>query len=49
MTSPLSIVRFYLANRSDDTPWVVLQVQSFDAYYGSTAFSKNSLPHCLRS
>ena len=37
------VVRFYLANRSDDTPWVVLPVQSFDAYYGSTAFSKKQL------
>ena len=37
------VVRFYLANRSDNTPWVVLPVQSFDAYYGSTAFSKKQL------
>ena len=37
------VVRFYLANRSDDTPWVVLPVQSFDAFYGSTAFSKKQL------
>ena len=37
------VIRFYLANRSDDTPWVVLPVQSFDAYYGSTAFSKKQL------
>lgn len=36
-------MQFYLATRSDDTPGVDLPVQSFEAYYGSTAFSKKQL------
>ena len=36
-------VRYYLANRQPDTPWVPLPVISFDAYFGSGTFSKKWL------
>ena len=37
------VLRFYFANRTDDTPWVVLPVETFDAYYGNTNFSRKWL------
>ena len=40
---PVGIVeelfRFYLANRREDTDWVVLPVANFDCFYGNTSFS----------
>lgn len=39
-----TLIRYYLANRQDDSEWVVLPVASFDAYFGDTSFSKKYLP-----
>ena len=36
-------VRYYLANRQPDTPWVPLPVINFDAFFGSGTFSKKWL------
>jgi hypothetical protein len=38
------LVAYYYANKPEDTDWVVLPVVSFNAYYGSTTFSKKKLP-----
>lgn len=38
------LAKFYLANKQEDCPWVVLPVSNFDAYFGSTAFSRMYLP-----
>ncbi|MBR3587114.1 MAG: hypothetical protein IKO00_13920, partial [Oscillospiraceae bacterium] len=37
------VVRFYLANRREDTDWVVLPVANFDCFYGNTNFSRKWL------
>lgn len=37
------VLKYYYANRTDDTPWVVLPVENFDAYYGNTNFSRKWL------
>ena len=37
------VLKYYFANLTDDTPWVVLPVESFDAYYGNTNFSRKWL------
>lgn len=35
---------FYYANKQDDCEYVVFPVANFNAYYGSTTFSKRKLP-----
>ena len=37
------VVRFYLANRREDTDWVVLPVANFDCFFGNTNFSRKWL------
>ena len=37
------LIRFYLANKQDDTEWVVLPVANFDAYFGNNNLSKKWL------
>ena len=37
------VVLFYLANRCEDTDWVVLPVANFDCYYGNTNFGRKWL------
>lgn len=37
------VICFCLANQQEDTEWVVLPVGNFDAYYGSTYFSRKWL------
>ena len=37
------VARFYLANRREDTDWVVLPVANFDCYYGNTNFGRKWL------
>ena len=44
----LTLLRYYVANKQEDSPWVVLPVASFDAYFGTTAFSKNGWPNSCR-
>ena len=38
-----TLVKYYAANRMDGTGWVVLPVTNFDAYFGSTVFSRKQL------
>ncbi len=37
------VLKYYFANRTDASPWVVLPVENFDAYYGNTNFSRKWL------
>ena len=37
------LFRFYLANRREDTDWIVLPVANFDCFYGNTNFSRKWL------
>ena len=37
------LFRYYLANKQDDTEWVVLPVANFDAYFGNNNLSKKWL------
>ena len=37
------VLKYYYANLTDGTPWVVLPVENFDAYYGNTNFSRKWL------
>ena len=37
------LFRFYLANRREDTDWVVLPVENFNGFYGNTNFSRKWL------
>ncbi len=39
----VELIRYYLANKSDDTDWLVLPVANFDAYYGNNNLSKKWL------
>ena len=43
----LALLQYYFANKEADTDWVVLPVINFDAYFGTSSFSKkwlNKLP-----
>ena len=44
-----TLVKYYYANRQDDTDWVVLPVANFDAFFGSTSFSKKRLTELVKS
>ena len=37
------VLRYCFANRTDNSPWVMLPVENFDAYYGNTNFSRKWL------
>lgn len=39
----LTLLRYYVANKQEGSPWVVLPVANFDAYFGTTAFSRKWL------
>ena len=39
-----ALVQFYRMNKPEDSDWVVLPVTNFDAYFGTTAFSRKWLP-----
>lgn len=39
-----TLLAYYIANKPEDSEWVVLPVTNFDAYFGSTMFSKKWLP-----
>lgn len=43
-----TIIKYYCANRQEDTDWVVLPVANFDAYFGSTSFSKKRLTELVK-
>jgi hypothetical protein len=38
-----TLVKYYLANKQEDSDWVVLPVTNFDAYFGTTAFGRKWL------
>ena len=38
-----TLVAYYLANKPEDTDWVVLPVANFDAYFGTTSFGRKYL------
>ena len=38
-----TLVTYYLANKPEDSDWVVLPSTNFNCYFGSTAFSKKAL------
>ena len=40
----VDLVRYYYANRKEETDWVVLPVANFCAYYGTMTFEKTYLP-----
>lgn len=45
-----TLIAYYIANRQPDTDWVVLPVSNFDAYFGTTSFSRkilNTLPETV--
>ena len=44
-----TLIKYYYANRQEDTDWVVLPVANFDAYFGSTSFSKKRLTDLVKS
>ena len=37
------LVKYYYANKQEDSDWVVLPVTNFDAYFGTTAFGRKWL------
>ena len=43
------LIRYYLANKPDDTDWVVLPVTNFDSYYGNNNLSKKWLAKIPKS
>ena len=43
------LIKYHHANRQEDTDWVVLPVANFDAYFGSTSFSKKRLTELVKS
>ena len=38
-----TLAAYYIANKPEDSDWVVLPVANFDAYFGGTSFSKKYL------
>ena len=38
-----TLVSYYLANKPEDSDWVVLPVVNFDAYFGTTSFGRKYL------
>lgn len=39
-----TLIAYYYANKPADTDWVVLPVTNFDAWFGTTSFSRKWLP-----
>ncbi|MBQ7160760.1 MAG: hypothetical protein IJR90_03540 [Clostridia bacterium] len=40
----LTLAKYYLANKPEDGDWVVLPVDNFNAYFGTTSFDRKWLP-----
>ena len=38
------LAKYYLANKPEDSDWVILPVDSFNAYFGTTSFDRKWLP-----
>ena len=43
----IELAKYYLANKQEDTDWVILPVDSFNAYFGTTSFDRKWLPEFL--
>lgn len=39
-----TLIKYYIANKQPDSDFVVLPISNFDAYFGTTSFSKKWLP-----
>ena len=39
----VTLAAYYLANKPEDSDWVVLPVANFDAYFGTTSFGRKYL------
>ena len=39
-----TLIKYYIANKPEDSDWVILPVTNFDAYFGTTSFSRKWLP-----
>ena len=39
----ITLYKYYIANKQDNTDWVILPVTNFDAYFGTTAFGRRHL------
>lgn len=39
----ITLYKYYMANKQDNTDWVILPVTNFDAYFGTTAFGRRYL------
>lgn len=45
-----TLIAYYVANKPEDSEWVVLPVTNFDAYFGNTSFSRkwlNKIPESV--
>ena len=40
----IELAKYYLANKPEDGDWVVLPVDNFNAYFGTTSFDRKWLP-----
>jgi len=43
------LIAYYYANKPEDSDWVVLPATNFDAYFGTTSFSRRWLPELAKS
>lgn len=39
-----TLAKYYLANKPEDSDWVILPVDNFNAYFGTTSFDRKWLP-----
>ncbi len=39
----ITLYKYYITNKQDNTDWVILPVTNFDAYFGTTAFGRRYL------
>ena len=39
----ITFYKYYIANKQDNTDWVILPVTNFEAYFGTTAFGRRYL------
>ena len=40
----IELAKYYIANKQEDSDWVILPVDSFNAYFGTTCFDRKWLP-----
>ncbi|MBM6926834.1 hypothetical protein [Pseudoflavonifractor phocaeensis] len=44
-----TLAAYYLANKPEDSDWVVLPAANFDAYFGTTSFGQKYLKQILKT